>query len=280
VRVARELRSPLGPALALTAAALFAGGGFGSSTLPWLGAAAALLSVAAVALGGVPGRLWTLAPLAALAAWSACSVAWSIEPDRSWDYADRAFVYLAFALVGTTLAGRTRALAAGLGALLGAVCAWALAGKVLPWLDEDYGRIARLPDRVRHHDERPAATVRLPREAHAHGQPSAVARDDPQLALGRRTIQRVDDDLLHARPVAGQDAGRQPAARGELVGAPPEEALHRSVHEAHAARSVDDECGLLVRNVRYDRFPVHRRSGVERACWRHTIQLNCATPGR
>ena len=148
MRVARELRSPLGPALALTAAALFAGGGFGSSTLPWLGAAAALLSVAAVALGGVPGRLWTLAPLAALAAWSACSVAWSIEPDRSWDYADRAFVYLAFALVGTTLAGRTRALAAGLGALLGAVCAWALAGKVLPWLDEDYGRIARLRDPV------------------------------------------------------------------------------------------------------------------------------------
>ena len=26
------------------------------------------------------------------------SIAWSIEPDRSWDYANRAFVYLAFAL--------------------------------------------------------------------------------------------------------------------------------------------------------------------------------------
>ena len=29
-------------------------------------------------------------------------------------------------------------------ALLGAVCVWSLAGKVLPWLYEDYGRIARL----------------------------------------------------------------------------------------------------------------------------------------
>jgi len=32
----------------------------------------------------------------------------------------------------------------GLAALLGAVCAWALAAKALPWLYDDYGRIARL----------------------------------------------------------------------------------------------------------------------------------------
>ena len=32
----------------------------------------------------------------------------------------------------------------GFSGLLGAVCVWALAGKVLPWLYEDYGRIARL----------------------------------------------------------------------------------------------------------------------------------------
>ena len=32
----------------------------------------------------------------------------------------------------------------GFAALLGAVCVWSLAGKALPWLYEDYGRIARL----------------------------------------------------------------------------------------------------------------------------------------
>jgi hypothetical protein len=85
-----------------------------------------------------------LLPLAALAVWCALSVAWSIEPDRSWDYANRTFVYLAFALVGVQLAGRTRELAVGLAAVLGAVCVWSLAGKALPWLYEDYGRIARL----------------------------------------------------------------------------------------------------------------------------------------
>src|SRR5206468_5336188 len=41
-------------------------------------------------------------------------------------------------------AGRTRELAVGLAALLGALCIWSLAGKVFPWLYEDYGRIARL----------------------------------------------------------------------------------------------------------------------------------------
>jgi hypothetical protein len=128
----------------LVAAVLFFGGGSGSSTLPWIGGAAILLAAGLVATRGFPQGAIALLPLAALAIWCAASVGWSIEPDRSWDYANRAVVYTAFALVGSYVAGRTRQLAVGLGVILGVVCAWSLAGKVFPWLYEDYGRIARL----------------------------------------------------------------------------------------------------------------------------------------
>ena len=144
MRAARELWSPLGAALALTAAVVFFGGASGNSTLPWIGAAAILLAAAFAATRGLPTGIVTLLPLVALALWCAASVGWSIEPDRSWDYANRTVVYAAFAIVGAYVAGRTRELAVGLGVLLGAVCAWSLAGKVFPWLYEDYGRIARL----------------------------------------------------------------------------------------------------------------------------------------
>ena len=128
----------------LTAAALFFGGGSGNSSMPWIGGAAIPLAVAFTALRGVPAGFVTVLPLCALALWTAASVAWSIEPDRSWDYANRTVVYAAFAILGTFAAGRARELAAGIAAVLGAVCAWALAGKVFPWIYEDYGRIARL----------------------------------------------------------------------------------------------------------------------------------------
>ena len=144
MRVIRELRSPLGAALALTAAVLFSGGGSDSGSLTWIGAAAVLVLVVLVAVYGPPQRSLALLPLAALAAWCALSIAWSIEADRSWDYANRTFVYLVFALVGTYLAGRIGELALGLAGLLGAVCVWSLAAKVVPSLHEDYGRIARL----------------------------------------------------------------------------------------------------------------------------------------
>ena len=91
-----------------------------------------------------PRGLVALLPLAALAAWCAASVAWSIEPDRSWEYANRTVVYVAFAVVGAYVADRTRGLALGLSGLLGALCVWALAGKVFPALYDDYARIARL----------------------------------------------------------------------------------------------------------------------------------------
>jgi tetratricopeptide (TPR) repeat protein len=142
--VARQLLSPLGAALALCAAALFVGDGSDSGTLPWIGGAAVAVAVALAATREVPQRLVALLPLGALTVWCAASIAWSIEPDRTWEYANRTAVYLVFALVGAYIAGRTGELALGLAALLGAVCVWALAAKVFPALYDDYGRIARL----------------------------------------------------------------------------------------------------------------------------------------
>jgi tetratricopeptide (TPR) repeat protein len=144
MEVSRQLRSPLGPALLLVGSVLFFGGQGGFGSLPWIGGAAIVVAAVLAVLYGLPRGALTLAPLAGLAVWCAVSVAWSIEPDRSWAYANLAVVYLAFALVGLYAGGRAEGLAAGLAALLGAVCVWSLAGKVVPWLYEDYGRIARL----------------------------------------------------------------------------------------------------------------------------------------
>ena len=142
MRAIREL--PLAASLLLAGFALFFGGGPRFSSLPWLGALALAAVIALIAMRGVPAGWPRVVPLAALAAWLALSIAWSALPDRSWDYADRAFVYFLVAVLGLWLAGRTRALALGLAALLGAVVAWSLLGKVLPFLYGDYGRIARL----------------------------------------------------------------------------------------------------------------------------------------
>ena len=119
MRAARELWSPLGAALVLSAAVLFFGGASGNSTLPWIGGAAILLAAAFAATRGLSAGTVMLLPLVALALWCAASVAWSIEPDRSWDYANRTVVYAAFAILGAFVAGRTRELAVGLCALLG-----------------------------------------------------------------------------------------------------------------------------------------------------------------
>jgi len=144
MRAAAQRWSPVVAALALSAAALFFGGGSGNDSLPWLGGAAIVLALFFAATRPVPGGLWPFAPLALLAVWSALTVAWSIEPDRSWAYANRGFVYLAFALLGAFAADRLKELMVGFAGILGAVCVWSLAGKALPWLYEDYGRVARL----------------------------------------------------------------------------------------------------------------------------------------
>ena len=136
--------APLIIALAISAAAAFFGGGASTRTLPWVGGAAVVAVAALVVVRGLPRGWPALVPLVALALWCALSIGWSDLGDRSWDYANRTLVYAAFAALGLFLADRTRGLATGLAAVLGAVTVWSLAGKALPWLYDDYGRIARL----------------------------------------------------------------------------------------------------------------------------------------
>ncbi len=144
MRLARELWSPLTLALALVGVTLFLAHDPGISSLPWVGVAALLLAAWLFATKGAPYGMSALIPLAALALWCAVSIAWSIDPDATWSYANRSLVYLALALVGALLGAEPRRLLYGCGVLLGAVCVWALLGKVVPWVYEDYGRIARL----------------------------------------------------------------------------------------------------------------------------------------
>jgi hypothetical protein len=144
MRAIREL--PLAASLLLAGLALFFGGGPGAGSVPWLGGAVLLVVVVLIATRGVPAGWPRLVPFAALAVWLALSISWSALPDRSWDYANRTFVYFLLALLGLWLAGRTRALAVGLMALFGAVLAWSLVGKVLPVV-YDYGPPA--PGRLR-----------------------------------------------------------------------------------------------------------------------------------
>ncbi len=136
MRATRDL--PLAVSLALTAFAVFFGGGPGNGSLLWIGGGALLAIVVLVATQGVPQGWPALVPLALLACWLALTIAWSALPDRSWDYANRALVYVLLAAVGLWAAPRTRALALGLMAIFGAVLAWSLVGKVLPFV-YDYG---------------------------------------------------------------------------------------------------------------------------------------------
>jgi O-antigen ligase len=136
MRAIRDL--PLAVSLALTAFAVLFGGGPGDGSLPWLGGGALLALVVLVATQGVPGGSRALLPLALLTCWMAITIAWSVLPDRSWAYANRALVYLLFAALGLWTAARKRELALGLMAVFGAVLAWSLLGKVLPFV-YDYG---------------------------------------------------------------------------------------------------------------------------------------------
>src|SRR5438874_1389163 len=135
-------------AAALAFTALLFSDGSSESRLFWIGAAAVV--IAAVGWGARPPALPAtavafFAALAVFVLWQGASIAWSIEPSRSWDYANRGLVYLAFAAVGALLGGvaarRFTYVAAG---LLATLFVWALAAKVIPGLYSDYGRLARL----------------------------------------------------------------------------------------------------------------------------------------
>ena len=196
MRLARELRSPLFPALAP--------GGCRDLLRPR--SRVGRIAVArdrrvrprrgAVRNPEPARRCWCVfTPLVALAAWCALSVAWSVEPDRSWDYTNRAFVYLAFALVGAYLARDISRLLYGFSGLLGVVCVWALAGKVFPWLHEGYGRIARLSAPIGYWNalallgDIALPIGPLPRDPPANGRDAArlrLARRDRAHLLSRR----------------------------------------------------------------------------------------------
>src|SRR3989442_4717479 len=151
VLASRPMRWPaVGGAAAggLAFAALFFGNGSSQGRLFWIGAAAVLVAaigwvVRPVRVSG-PGALF-FAALAAFVVWQGLSIAWSIQPSRSWDYTNRGLVYFAFAAIGALLGGvPLRRFAWVACMLLGALFAWALAAKVAPGLYPDYERLARL----------------------------------------------------------------------------------------------------------------------------------------
>ena len=140
---------------ALLAASLFFGGGSSDGPVAWIGGAAVL---AAAAMGCA--ALWGVLPVPALGreglacagsatafvVWNAVTILWSSAPDRSWGYFNRGLVYLAFGVVGAFVGSAVapRIVAWLVGGLVTATCLWALAGKAIPALYEDYGRLARL----------------------------------------------------------------------------------------------------------------------------------------
>jgi hypothetical protein len=153
----------LGPPLlagsgALASLAAFGAEGSAYAPLVWIGTLALTVAGGLLALGfaGVvplpaltPAGLAFAVLLTALVVWTGLSVLWSVEPDRSWEYANRGIVYLAFFAVGLVVGAvgvRVRWVAAGAAAISTAVVAWALAGKVVPDLFPDGERVARLRD--------------------------------------------------------------------------------------------------------------------------------------
>jgi hypothetical protein len=146
-----------GSYLALLAACVFAGDASGDDSLLWVGGAALVLALGtltaglagAVALPRLSGStLWCLVLATALVAWLGVSIAWSVEPDRSWSYFDRGVVYLALLGVGILAGGLVRraatVAAAELALVVGLALAVGLAVKVFPSLYPDSERIARL----------------------------------------------------------------------------------------------------------------------------------------
>ena len=139
----------------LLGAALLFGDGSGDGHTAWIGGAAlvaAAVLCGAALLGRLPlpaiGREGVAFALLATGflVWTGVTILWSVLPDRSWDYFNRGLAYLVFAVLGA-FAGSIvapRVVAWLLGGLVALTCLWALAGKVVPALYGDYGRLARL----------------------------------------------------------------------------------------------------------------------------------------
>ena len=232
MRLARELRSPLFPALLLAAAAIFFARDPGSAALPWLGIAAFVLVGVLFATQSPPNGAVVFAPLVALAAWCALSVAWSVEADRSWDYTNRAFLYVGFALVGAYLARDISRLLVRLlgparrGLRLGARREGVPVAPRGVRADRAPERADRLLERARAARRHRAADGPLPRDPQANGRDAArlrLARRDRAHLLSRRPPRRdrrgrpLDDPLEGLARVA-LDAARRRAPRDRLAG--------------------------------------------------------------
>jgi hypothetical protein len=99
---------------------------------------------------------WALAMvvvLLVLVTWVGVTVSWSIAPDRSWEAFNRSVAFAAFLGLGLVLAATAGRVAARVGAsvlalVTGVVLTWALLAKVVPALDPDGDRVARLREPV------------------------------------------------------------------------------------------------------------------------------------
>jgi O-Antigen ligase/Tetratricopeptide repeat len=151
-------RIALAATLLLSTAALLAGGGSGDGGIFWIGSAA-IVGAAALAVAVLLGRservlldragLLAVALFTAYVVWNGASILWSAQPDRSWDYFNRALVYGCFLALGLfASAAGPRLFAAGLSAALGLLVVVALLAKALPVLELDDGRRARLNEPV------------------------------------------------------------------------------------------------------------------------------------
>jgi hypothetical protein len=164
-----SIRAPATAALALTClvgatlvGAAFAGDGSDvGGILPVGGGAVVLLagSLVAVSLGRLSAPrlgMWgavLVGAMVALAAWTGITMAWSILPDRSWDAFNRTVAFAAFLGLGIILAaagGRfaARLTASMLALVTGITLSWALLTKVVPALDPEGDRVARLREPV------------------------------------------------------------------------------------------------------------------------------------
>jgi hypothetical protein len=150
-----------GLAAALACTAVFLGDGTSEDRLFWIGTVATLGACAAAgaALAGrIPWPRLTAAGSACVAGFgvftlvSSATILWSFAPDRSWAFANRAWVYLALLVLGLFAGGLVerapRRAALLLAVVAAAAAGWALAGKVAPALFPDGARIARLREPV------------------------------------------------------------------------------------------------------------------------------------
>jgi hypothetical protein len=145
-----------GASAVLVGAAVLFSGGSADNPLMWIGG----LAIVAAAFAAVSAAFGTLAVpeltafgavtvglFAGLVLWIGLSVSWSIEGDRTWNYINRALVYLAFLVLGLAIGRMRRAprlAASWLAAVTAAAIAVALATKIFPTLSAETERVARL----------------------------------------------------------------------------------------------------------------------------------------